>query len=120
MIEKPKPNIAIVVPGGNPVHLAGTWIHRLSGEPTAPTEVRWQVFDGETLDAIGSQQVVDAELLDSTMQFSIPGSALPGPEAPGALTDRRRLLVKVGATFGPGQTRTEYVDVYVQREVPWA
>ncbi len=116
---KSPPNLSIVVPGGNPVDLVGTWYHRSSGEPRAPTAVRFQVFDYETKANLGAQQVVDVELLAATMRFTVPGAALPGPAGAGDPRDRRRLLVKVEALFGLGDPHTEYFDVFTERGVPW-
>lgn len=106
-------NPTIVIPNGNSLTIAVTWSDP-AGVPEVPTEVVYRVFDRLTGTPIAVAQTVPSPAAD--MEFSIPGSALPGDAS-----NRRHLVVQVQAEFAsPTDIHTATLDVFVKRVYPFA
>ncbi len=81
------------VVAGDPLVARVTW-HDFSGDAEVPSAVQYRVFDAVSGTPIGA--AVDVTPVASEMEWSIPGTMLPGATGSAAT---RKLLIEVRATF---------------------
>lgn len=99
---------AKIISNGNSVEIPITW-RDMEGQPSAPTTVRYQVFDRLTGSDVSP--LIEVASPAASMEIRVPGNYLPVDGR-----DERQLIIQLQAEFETAaDVHTEFIEILVKK-----